>query len=269
MTEPQDLTHDLADDILTAVRRGRVKKEMLPSLVLARSIGPAIELAFAIADDPTSGLRSLPLATGATLAPFARALGGGSRVWAPGFACRLGFYRTLEVPETRDETDHTYFLARAAQAAEASGFPKKTAKALVGAMGEIEGNIYEHSGFHQSGIVAFQGGPGIFSFVIADGGIGVLASLRQSRQFQTLDDHGDALRLALTDGVSRYASVDPARGMGFHGLFVGIASLRGSLRFATGDHALVIDGRDPALASHRLVQKSLGGGFVVSVTCQP
>jgi hypothetical protein len=99
--------------------------------------------------------------------------------------------------------------------------------------------------------------------------MGVLTSLRQSPRFKTLNDHGDALRLALTDGISRYSGTDLARGMGFHDLFVGIASLQGHLRFASGDHALIIDGRQPTLATHRLVQKSTARGFAVSVTCRP
>lgn len=268
MNEPQELTFEVADDVLAAVDRGRLARDSVQSLVVASEIGPALELAFALDEESSNGLYNLPCSTGPSLAPFAQAITANRPFWAPRAGNWVGFYRTLHTPETREEKFHAYFRARAQQAAEASGFPRRTAQAFAGAMGEIEGNIYEHSGLHSSGIVAFQGGPGVFTFVVGDGGMGVLSSLRHSPQFRALDDHGDALRLALTDGVSRLADADPARGMGFHDLFVGLASLRGRLRFATGDHALVINGQSPSLAAHRLVQKASGRGFVVSVTCR-
>lgn len=264
LTEPQELTQEVANGVLAALRKGRVHRDSIHNLVVAHEIGPALELGLAVAE----GLRLPPWSAGPTLVAFTDALRRGRRLWTSRTGRGVGFYRTLEEPETRDETHYTVFRARAQQAAEASGFPKRTAQALVGAMGEIEGNIYEHSGLHQSGILAFQGGPNIFTFVVADAGMGALASLRQSPQFRTLDDHGDALRLALTDGVSRLSHLDPARGMGFHDLFVGLASLRGSLRFASGDHALIIDGASPSLASHRLIQKEQSRGFVASVICR-
>lgn len=266
--EPQELTHEFANGVLAALRKGRARREDVPRLAVAHEIGPAIELAVALSENPAAGLRQLPCSPGKNLAALAEAISRHRPVWTSRSGRGIGFYRTLDEPEVRDETHYTVFRLRAQQAAETSGFSKRTSQALVGAMGEIEGNIYEHSGQHRSGLVAFQGGPGAFTFVVADVGMGVLASLRQSPQFGMLDDHGEALRLALTDGVSRFSHADPMRGMGFHDLFVGLASLRGSLRFASGDHALVIDGHAPSLAAHRLVQKEMGRGFVVSVTCR-
>ena len=81
-----------------------------------------------------------------------------------------------------------------------------------------------------------------------------------------LDDHGEALRLTLTDGVSRHGS-GTGRGRGFRPLFIGIANLNGSLRFRSGDHALIIDGRNPSLMAARLAQKPTIGGFFASVKC--
>ncbi len=268
LTEPQELTHEVANEVQAALRKGRVRRDDVQHLVVAHEIGPALELGIALANDPADGACQPPWSAGWNLSAFADALRRGRPMWTSRAANGLGFYRTLQEPETRDERYHAVFRFRAQQAAEASGFPRRTAQALVGAMGEIEGNIYEHSGLHRSGILAFQGGPAVFTFVIADAGMGVLASLRQSPQFRMLDDHGDALRLALTDGVSRLSHTDPARGMGFHDLFVGLASMRGSLRFASGDHALIIDGASPSLAAHHLMHKEQGRGFVASVTCR-
>ena len=265
--EPRELTHEVANGVVAALRKGRLQRADVQQIVVAHEIGPALELGVVLAELPPEGFQRPLWTAGANLRAFTDALGRAQQYWTSQTAYGLGFYRTLEIPEKRNETSYVMFSARAQQAAERSGFPKRTAQALVGALGEIEGNIYEHSGQHRSGILAFQGGPGVFSFVIADAGIGVLASLRQSPQFTTLTDHGDALRLALTDGVSRLSHEDAARGMGFHDLFLGLVSLRGTLRFASGDHALIVDGTSPSFAAHRLVQKEAGQGFVVSVTC--
>ena len=267
MTESHELTHEMVNEALAAVRKHRLEPNSVASLFVAHEIGPALELTNALARDPEAGPARVLWTPGPGLAAFSRALAANKALWAPGFETRVGFYRTLELPETRDPRFHDYFRARMQQAAEASGFSKRTAQALAGAMGEIEGNIYEHSERHRSGIVAFQSGPGVFTFVIADTGIGVLPSLRQSSKFASLCDHGHALELVLKDGVSRFSNLDPARGMGFRELFHGLASLRGRLRFASGDHALLMEGQSPSLASYRLVQKESCPGFFVAVTC--
>jgi len=62
------------------------------------------------------------------------------------------------------------------------------------------------------------------------------------------------LRLALTDGVSRYGK-EAKRGAGFRPIFVGLANLAGSLRFRTGDHALTIEGQKIELMSSKMAQK--------------
>jgi hypothetical protein len=48
------------------------------------------------------------------------------------------------------------------------------------------------------GIVAFQGSNDEFEFVVADSGVGMLASLRRSPHYASFVDTGKALRLALT-----------------------------------------------------------------------
>jgi hypothetical protein len=70
-------------------------------------------------------------------------------------------------------------------------------------MRELENNIHEHSENAATGLLAFRAARGVFEFVAADRGIGILSSLRQSAQFAALQDHGRALREALTDGTSR------------------------------------------------------------------
>ena len=71
---------------------------------------------------------------------------------------------------------------------------------------------------------------------------------------------------ALSDGTSRFGS-DNRRGHGFRPIFLGLANLRGSLRFRSGDHALVIDGTSPSLTTAQLAQKPFIDGFVASIRC--
>lgn len=269
MTEPHELTHDVADDVLNAIRGDKLNLRALASVVVAHEIGPLLELAYGLSDDPVVSLGQPVLPTSPTLKGFVEALAADRAMWIPGTAPKLGFYRTRQPPGIRDEVARTLFGRRAQTAAEASGFPSRAARALIGAMGEIEDNIFEHSDVPMSGIIAFQGGIRAFTFVVADGGLGVRDSLRQSPEFADLNDHGDALKLALTDGVSRFAYVDPDRGTGFRGLFVGLASLHGRIRFTSGDHTLLVEGRSPSLSAHRLIQKPTTQGTVMSVTCRP
>jgi len=97
--------------------------------------------------------------------------------------------------------------------------------------------------------------------------MGVLESLRTSLDYAALTDHGEALRLALTEGVSRFGP-EGKRGNGFRPIFVGLANLSGSLRFRSGDHALVIDGQKIGAVAAKTAQKARFQGFLASVTCR-
>ena len=137
---------------------------------------------------------------------------------------------------------------------------------MAAAILELAGNIEEHSGAVETGVIAFRATTGAFEFVVADQGIGVLRSLRGSPEFLTLDDHGRALELALTDGVSRFG--DPRRGHGFRPIFQGLTDLNGYLRFRSGDHAIIMDGTNQSLATAQLAQKPYLTGFLASVMCR-
>lgn len=101
----------------------------------------------------------------------------------------------------------------------------------------------------------------------SDRGIGVLENLRTCPDYAHIADHGEALRLALTDGVSRHGP-QAKRGGGFRPLFVGLANLSGSLRFRSGDHALVIEGQRIEAMAAKTAQKALLQGFLASVVCR-
>jgi hypothetical protein len=72
------------------------------------------------------------------------------------------------------------------------------------------------------------------------------------------------MEAALTEGTSRFGS-ESGHGYGFRPLFVGLANLKGSLRFRSGDHALLMDGTSPSLTTAQLAQKPPIDGFFASI----
>ena len=88
----------------------------------------------------------------------------------------------------------TKFLMEAKRAAtEIARLPGTEPGELVAAMAELHDNIHEHSDAPGTGTLAFRATPGVFEFVAADRGIGVLRSLTRSRRFAALPNHGKAL----------------------------------------------------------------------------
>jgi hypothetical protein len=104
--------------------------------------------------------------------------------------------------------------------------------------------------------------------VVADAGIGVLASLQTCPDYQHLAGHGEALNTALSSGETRHGR-GSGHGAGFDTVFRGMASLQGSLRFRSGDHTLELNGVSPKLISPKLRQRQFFEGFAVSISCRP
>jgi hypothetical protein len=108
----------------------------------------------------------------------------------------------------------------------------------------------------------------VFEFIIADQGLGVLASLTTNPEYARLADHGQALQVALSSGESRHGHLT-GRGTGFDTVFRSLAQLTGSLRFRSGDHSLEIDGSSPTLIGARIRQRASYRGLLVSIVCRP
>src|SRR5262249_20215941 len=144
---------------------------------------------------------------------FYAAITSGCDQWICPHSKRLGFIRTSWDPsgDTPAWDTFRYLMQRAATAA---GFPGRTPAKLVGAIGELESNLHEHSGAAHAGVIAFQAMSEGFEFVVADRGMGVLQSLKSCAEYADLRDGGKALSLALTDGVSRFGKTS-GRGLGF------------------------------------------------------
>ena len=180
-------------------------------------------------------------------------------------AASTGILQLADVP--LPETERTHFSIRAKAAALAAGFAARTASQLTAAMLEMLDNIIEHSRAEKTGRIAYQAREGRFTFVVADSGIGALASLQRNRSYSHLGSDQEALPLVLQDGTSRHP--DAGRGKGFNDLFRGLADHKGDLRFRSGAAAVLIDGHSPNPLHPKVKTKPTLDGFFASVTCAP
>ena len=261
------LDFDFLDDLALAVQLRGLDVGAHLRAVRARTIGPLAELAVLERAASAGGLAVANLALDATTQALSKALR------RPREACYgrqsddcFGFLAG-RYASAADDTSWVAFLRQAQSAAEACGFAKVTAHQLIGALIEIEDNVHLHSAGANTALVAYRASPDGFEFCVADGGIGVAQSLRQNPTYAGLTDAGAALRLALSDGVSRF-DASSGHGFGFRSLFVGLANAQGLLRFRSGDHALTIDGAAPKLIDARLETRATFQGFSAAVLCR-
>jgi hypothetical protein len=160
------------------------------------------------------------------------------------------------------------FCMRFQAAGECAGFAKKIAQAMTAAFGEMNDNVVRHSQSTHTGLAGYRWAPGEFEYVVADAGIGVLASLRSCSNYAHIIDDEGALNTALKPGESRFGK-DPGHGTGFNYVFKSLMNLSGYLRFRTGTHSVIMDGQSPDLALARSAQcPPYFKGFLVSIFCQ-
>jgi hypothetical protein len=264
MFQPAPFDFAALDGLAFAAERGRFNGRKLPRMV-AQKLGPVVELVqLAVTGLLPTPERAEWLALDG-LAVLYRAMLSGRSQWVCPDGRRIGFLRPGTQPP-KSGVRWTGFCLAAQQAASMAGFSTRTAQQLVAAIGELRSNVYENSCSPETGLIAFRAGTSSFEFVVADRGVGVLATLRTCPEYDCVADHGEALKLALTEGVSRFGS-KASRGFGFRPIFVGLANIKGYLRFRSGDHALTIDGTKPSLTTARPAQKPILPGFIVSVSC--
>lgn len=262
-TQPP-LTFAAVDGLGFAASSGRLTEQSVQ--YLPASLGPLLELLCLAA----GGRLPSPVAAGWLLdngaRPMIAALSNKERYWIKPDDRRMGFIRAARNSQNGDAL-FTRFLMEVQRAArDVARLPGTTPGQLAAAMQELESNIHEHSEAPETGLLAFRAASDAFEFVAADHGIGILKSLQRCSEFSDLDDHGKAIQAALSDGTSRFGS-HGRRGHGFRPIFLGLANLRASLRFRSGDHALVIDGTGPSLATAQLSQKPVIDGFFASIRC--
>lgn len=260
-------TFETTDDLLWQALVGRLP--LLPPLTVLRSglVGPLAELAIGRIATPEAY-------RGITVEPpffhqIERALATGT-ISGAGAGERAGVFPLRRLDPSNGNADSILWdqwAKHAENAAVAAGLPRGLAAGLMGALGELQDNVFEHSGRSETGLVAYGAKAGSFEFVVADAGRGVLASLRENPEFTHLADCGAALRLAVADGASRHNS-ESGHGYGIGQLFRALAQHNAELRFRTGDHALRIWGDAPSLTGQvELFQKAWLDGLTVTVRC--
>lgn len=261
-------TFEAADDLLWQAAAGRLPQ--LPPLTLERSglIGPLVELAIArvAAPDAYHGVTVEP----PIFLQIQQGLAEGA-ISGAGVHDRAGVFplSRFDLSAGADNALCDQWTKHAENAGVAAGLPRGLVTGLMGAIGELQDNVFEHSGRAASGLLAYGAGNGAFELVVADAGRGVLASLRENPEFAHLADSGAALRVAVSDGASRHAR-STGHGYGIGQLFRALAHHAAELRFRSGDHALRLWGDAPSLTGQvELAQKAWLDGLVVSVRCAP
>jgi len=263
---PRPLTFAEVDGVGFAAAKDRLQSTTLRERYAPQRLGPLLELLHLPIDGP-GAVTSLSIAQNSAAARMVSAYRQNRDEWIANDRRRMGFIRALDRNPNGHDRVAAFLMDAKRAARDVGGFPGKVPHWLVAAMGELEGNIRDHSEVTATGMLAFRAAPGVFEFVVADRGIGVLRSLRGGTEYRDLTDHGRALSAALTEGVSRFG-VGVGRGLGFRPLFTGLVNLRGYLRFRSGDHALIMDGTSPSLTRARISQKPSLNGLFVSVCCR-
>lgn len=258
---------DAADELLFAAESGSLPA--LGAIRVQRSgqIGPLVELVRARQQYPEA-FASLVLE-----APFVATIEAAldrDTVAGTEKNAQAGVFPLRRLGPDGERTDlWQLWASRADQAALAAGFPARIAAEIVGALGELQDNVFRHSEAARTGLVAFAARPGTFEVVISDSGVGVLASLRSHADYAGTEDAGMALKVAVADGESRFGR-DSGCGFGMGQMFRALANHDGDLRFRSDDHALEIRGHSPSLQGRvQLRQKAPLPGLTVSVLCRP
>lgn len=252
------------DDLLCEATQGRLADHSSIDLERSGRIGPLVELALATIAYPDQ-YRSLAIRS-----PFGTDLTAALRDRRPfgsGFTDVAGAFPLDAVnPVTSDAPDWDLWTKHAENIANSRGLNRPLVAGLLGALGELQDNVYEHSAAPETGVVAYAVTSTSFEFVVADRGVGVLNSLRQNPLYSEVGDAGEALQLAITDGVSRFP--EGGRGRGFRQLFRALVGHAAELRFRSGDHALMLrPGADANSAVSALSQVPTLSGLTISVFC--
>ena len=261
------LTFDLLDDVAIATQKGKDTSEHL-ARITSVELGPLAE--WLLLSNERGGL--LTTLRVAEHQPFVKASLNALRTPGNVVFCehefqRAAFLTTSRNPLAANQVEWSKFQMRMSKAGQDAGLHATEAHAMVAALEEIETNIHEHSERSHDGLVAFLTRPGELAFIVADSGIGPLASFQSNEEYVHVTDAGQALKLTIADGQSRFGS-RANRGLGYHSLFIGLAALNASLRFRAGNRALVIEGQSPSRIGAALLERVPMQGFLASVVCR-
>lgn len=255
------LDYSIVDSIGRARQRA-IEPKLSGQIFRASAFGPIVELLHLLTNNTLADLRALSWFEEASLTPILDAFASRKIQWLQGDGSRgLLIGNGLE-----SEQNLTSFKVDAHKAALRAGFAK-AAPMLVAALGELIGNIVDHSEATVTGVAAFAARPGMFEFVVADQGIGALRSLTKNPAYAALPDEGAALAAMIETGISRF-DAESGHGNGFRPIFEKLAHMTGELRFRSGDHGLSLDGRFGDRILRQISQKPRLPGLLAAVSCQ-
>jgi hypothetical protein len=172
-----------------------------------------------------------------------------------------------ERDESFDESVNRYLMGASGVLAGAS-FPDKARKRLLGALGELLDNVFQHAGRSQWALSAYEvDGSGRFSAVVADDGEGVLASYHRNGQLGLQEGASQALDLAVLQHRSCTGRSD--RGLGFRELMDALRSLDALIRVRSDDASLTLAAGgaasgEPARLSEEFELRGFVVGFAAS-----
>lgn len=249
----------VVDGLGRARQRGGVP-QLGGTVFRAETLGPAVELAHLESGIPIGDLPGQNWLDRGSLGPILSALASEQQQWlAPDSRRGLILGSGLV-----GEAVLNSFKIDAHKAALSAGFVKPAL--LVAAMGELIGNVIDHSEAIGSGVAMFSAEVGRFEFVVADTGVGALRSLTRNPDHASLSDDGAALLAMVEAGVSRFAR-SSGHGNGFRPIFEKLADMSGHLRFRSGNYGLTLDGRFGDRIARQIAQKPTLCGLLAAVTC--
>ncbi|WP_045024843.1 hypothetical protein [Agrobacterium arsenijevicii] len=195
---------------------------------------------------------------------FQRFISHGDEAWLVEQPHPYGFVRISTM--VSNPLAWTEMITRLKRLSISAGFSNDHSGKFLAAIDELWSNVVDHSKRSETGYIAFSLERGRFEFVVADHGVGVLASLKSNPSYAQLTDHGRAIELVLSEGVSRHYT-EAGHGFGFRPLFVGLANIARNLRFRSGDHAREITRTDGGAPASRTYELAFLPGFFCSVIC--
>lgn len=267
MTERRiDTSFPVVNDMLWTASKSGLPPSITLRLLSQDRLGPVMEMAMAMRARPERFTQVRM--DGEAVTCVLDALTSG-RISGSGFGQNIGVF---PLPHAEQTTAYTVafdqWTHRFQNAAAEAGFLKPFARGLAGALGELVDNVFEHSESDQVALAGFCVANGSVEFVVSDGGVGVLRSLRRNPDHASLADSGKALEAIVYEGASRFPA-GSGHGHGVKQLFRALAGCNGHLRFRSGDYELALRGDGALVAgSLSLTKKAELPGLTISILCR-
>lgn len=250
------LDFDILSDLAIGIEQNRIDFEKLP-LLHAKKLGPLAEAISLASMWPQKKISKFSWLQAGIFDDLIRDIESGKpNTQRTGVA--TGW---IANDEFFNDTNWTGFLIRVSSAIGANGFGKRAKQAIMATFGEFRSNVIEHAASKNGALAAFHANDTLLEIVVADHGRGVLRSIRENSKYANLTDAGRALKLTVTDGVSRHD--DPERGYGYSHLFKGLANRFDHIRLRSADHALEVIRENGKPLAERISQTALIPGLFV------